>query len=248
MIKILVIGDSCVDKFIYGNCDRICPEAPVPVFNPINITENGGMAKNVQSNIKSLDVYCDIMTNEELIVKTRYVDSKTNQMLIRVDEHDYVKKRINLKKLKDVIHKYDSVVVVDYDKGFLNEDDLKEIVSIHKNVFFHTKKKLSWNYIKARFIQINQYEYKNTYKEVEDMKGHIEDKLIVTYGDKGCYHQRKLYPPSRKVEARDLSGAGDTFMAAFVVSITEGRGINTAIEFAQNCSADVVEKRGVVTI
>ena len=248
MIKILVIGDSCIDKFIYGDCDRICPEAPVPVFNPLNTIENGGMSKNVQSNIKALGVRCDIVTNEDYIIKTRYVDNKTNQMLMRVDEHDYVKKRVNIEKLKNIIHKYDSIAIVDYDKGFLFEDDLEEIISLHKNVFLHTKKKLSWDYIDAKFIQINQYEYKNTYKEVEDMKEHIEDKLIVTYGDKGCYYQRKLYSPSRKVEARDLSGAGDTFMAAFVVSITKGEDVNTAIEFAQNCSANVVEKRGVATI
>ena len=34
-MKVLVIGDSCTDKFVYGECNRICPEAPVPVFNPI---------------------------------------------------------------------------------------------------------------------------------------------------------------------------------------------------------------------
>ena len=33
-MKILVIGDSCHDVFVYGKCDRICPEAPVPVFTP----------------------------------------------------------------------------------------------------------------------------------------------------------------------------------------------------------------------
>ena len=34
-MKILVIGDSCKDKYIYGLCERMCPEAPVPVFQPI---------------------------------------------------------------------------------------------------------------------------------------------------------------------------------------------------------------------
>ena len=72
-MKLLVIGDSCVDKFIYGTCDRICPEAPVPVFNPIKVKKNGGMAKNVQANIEALGVDCDIITNGELITKTRYV-------------------------------------------------------------------------------------------------------------------------------------------------------------------------------
>ena len=33
-MKILVIGDSCKDVFIYGTANRLCPEAPVPVFIP----------------------------------------------------------------------------------------------------------------------------------------------------------------------------------------------------------------------
>ena len=248
MSKFLVIGDSCVDKFIYGKCERICPEAPVLVFNPTKVEKNGGMAKNVQSNVEALKVDCDIITNSDLITKTRYVDGKTNQMLIRVDEHDYVKNRIDIEDLRGRIGNYDGVIVVDYDKGFLTEDDLGEIVCMHNNVFLHTKKKLSWEYIDARFIQINQYEYVNTYDEIEDMKGHIEDKLIVTYGDKGCYYQRRLYPQSRIIETRDLSGAGDTFMAAFAVSVVGGSNIKKSIDFAQECASKVVEKRGVVTI
>ena len=47
MKKILVIGDSCIDEFIYGKSDRLCPEAPVPIFIPTKIISNGGMALNV---------------------------------------------------------------------------------------------------------------------------------------------------------------------------------------------------------
>ena len=34
MKKILVGGDSCTDVFIYGDIERISPEAPIPVFVP----------------------------------------------------------------------------------------------------------------------------------------------------------------------------------------------------------------------
>ena len=35
MIKFLVIGDGCTDVHIYGKCNRLSPEAPVPILNPI---------------------------------------------------------------------------------------------------------------------------------------------------------------------------------------------------------------------
>jgi bifunctional ADP-heptose synthase (sugar kinase/adenylyltransferase) len=34
-IKILIIGDSCKDIFVYGNVPRLAPEGPIPVFNPL---------------------------------------------------------------------------------------------------------------------------------------------------------------------------------------------------------------------
>ena len=63
MSKVLVIGDSCTDVFVYGDIERVCPEAPVPVFNPIKRTENGGMAKNVVANLEALGVKVDVITN-----------------------------------------------------------------------------------------------------------------------------------------------------------------------------------------
>jgi D-beta-D-heptose 7-phosphate kinase/D-beta-D-heptose 1-phosphate adenosyltransferase len=247
-VKILVIGDSCTDKFIYGTCDRICPEAPVPVFAPTKVKTNGGMALNVQSNVQAFGVDCDIITNGELITKTRYVDSKTNQMLLRVDEHDYVKTKVDIEDVRNRINGYDGVIISDYNKGFLSEEDIDVITTECKNVFLNTKKKFSWNFVDARFIQLNQYEYENTLREIDDMRDDIYDKLIVTYGDRGCYYQKELYPPPHKVGVRDLSGAGDTFISAFAVNFIENNDVYKAIDFAQDCASKVVAKRGVVTI
>ena len=93
MSKVLVIGDSCRDIFIYGEIDRICPEAPVPVIKPVNRTENGGMAKNVVNNLEALGVdTVNIITNFSEIKKIRYVDFKSNQLVLRVDEDDRCEK------------------------------------------------------------------------------------------------------------------------------------------------------------
>ncbi|MBL4716123.1 MAG: D-glycero-beta-D-manno-heptose-7-phosphate kinase, partial [Bacteroidia bacterium] len=50
----LVIGDSMLDTYLWGNVDRISPEAPVPIVS-LNKRENRlGGAANVALNIKSL--------------------------------------------------------------------------------------------------------------------------------------------------------------------------------------------------
>jgi len=46
-MKVLVIGELCIDRFVYGVIKRLSPEAPIPVLSPIEITANEGMAGNV---------------------------------------------------------------------------------------------------------------------------------------------------------------------------------------------------------
>ena len=80
-MNVLVIGDSCKDVFIYGDIERMSPEAPVPVFKPTHEESNGGMARNVYNNLKALGVNATLITNKEEIIKTRYVDGGHNQMV-----------------------------------------------------------------------------------------------------------------------------------------------------------------------
>ena len=241
-MKILIIGDSCKDKFIYGKCERICPEAPVPVFNPVKEVTSGGMSKNVFSNLKSLapDWDINLVTNEDSISKTRLVDIKTNQMLLRVDENDSCPRITNINDLGN----YDAVIISDYNKGFLHKLDIEFLLNKYPLTFIDSKK-LFGDYIKnASFIKINQTEYEKNANNLVDYKG----QLIVTLGEKGVKWGNLLLSPSRQAEVSDLSGAGDTFLAGFVYHYLSHRNTSKAIEFAQNCSLEVVEKKGVVTV
>ncbi|HZG01681.1 MAG TPA: bifunctional ADP-heptose synthase [Chitinophagales bacterium] len=55
-LKILVVGDVMLDKYIWGNVDRISPEAPVPVLALQKQEERLGGAANVAMNLASLGV------------------------------------------------------------------------------------------------------------------------------------------------------------------------------------------------
>ena len=45
MKKVLVIGDICKDVFHYVKCERLCPEAPVPVVTVVETKSNDGNKK-----------------------------------------------------------------------------------------------------------------------------------------------------------------------------------------------------------
>ena len=243
--KILVIGESCMDVFCYGNVERLCPEAPAPVFNPVEETRNPGMAKNVQKNVQALAGRCDLFTNQnwENVTKTRYVHNNTNQMFVRVDKNDEkIERSHTLNKIE--YEKYGLIIISDYNKGFLTEEDILNISSSHESVFLDTKKKLGPWCKNVRFIKINNYEF-NKVKDSVDQS--IKDKLIVTIGKNGCLFQEKTYPVE-EVEIKDVSGAGDTFIAALAVEYTKSQNIEKAILFANECATKVVQKKGVSTI
>ena len=130
-MKILVIGDSCTDVFVYGSCTRLCPEAPIPVFNPSKTITNQGMAGNVVENLRALGVRkTELITNTEQIQKTRYVETKSNQMLLRVDGNDKVSNSFDYRKVD--FESYDAVIVADYDKGYLTYEDIQKAVDYVK--------------------------------------------------------------------------------------------------------------------
>ena len=72
MVKnILVIGDSCIDEYIYCSTNRFCPDAPVPILKPEAYVSTEGMAGNVADNLRALGANVDLITNANQIKKTR---------------------------------------------------------------------------------------------------------------------------------------------------------------------------------
>ena len=243
-MKVLVIGDSCTDVFVYGYCKRLCPEGPVPIFEPSRTITNMGMSGNVVANLKSLGAEkVELVTNKEQITKTRYVEEKANHMIIRIDSNDKVSNSFDVKRVP--FNDYDAVIVSDYDKGFLTLTDLKLISESHPLTFIDTKKPLGPEMSGYTFIKINEVEWENCKGQTYEM---WNDKLIVTMSERGAMYNGVTYPVNNDIEVRDLSGAGDTFMASLVISYLKTKSIERSIQFANECATKVVQKRGVVTL
>tara|TARA_R110000851_G_scaffold144828_1_gene284094 strand:- start:1114 stop:1845 length:732 start_codon:yes stop_codon:yes gene_type:complete len=243
-MKILVIGESCLDVFHYGECKRLCPEAPVPIFNSIETKENGGMAMNVFNNVKSMKGNVEILTNPKWkeIKKTRFVEANTNHMFMRLDERDnqYGKIKLDVQYLKN----FEAIIVSDYDKGYLSNSDLIKISKNHPLTFLDTKKTLGPWSTDFTYVKINGVEYEETkHTLTQEMKKN----LIITQGKNGCIFRNKVYKV-KMVEVKDVSGAGDTFISALCYEYVKTRNIEKAIHFANECATKVVQRKGVSTI
>lgn len=240
--NVLLIGDSCIDEYKIGTVDRLSPEAPVPVIKLVEEYSLPGMAANVHNNLKQLGIDADFITNTQEIIKTRYIDKRSGQHLLRVDSEPEIVQWSG--KTVKPLNSYDAVVISDYDKGFLKYINIEQIVhSVRCPVFIDTKKTdladLSPPFtVPHVYIKINELEFKNAKT--------LADNLIVTLGDRGAQYKGKIYPTT-KVEVSDVCGCGDTFLAALVYNYLNTNNIETAIEFANRASAVTVSHSGVYT-
>lgn len=233
--NILLIGDSCVDEYVYGTCTRLNPEAPVPVLDYSRTELKPGMAANVYENLKAFKVNLEFITNKEKIVKTRYIDGKYNHQILRVDKHE------KLSPLPDSVStdKYDAVVISDYDKGFITKERLFNLVeTIKVPIFLDTKKKVIPDSENC-FVKINEIEFNNL---VDPPKN-----LITTLGDNGARYRDKIYP-TEKVTVFDVVGAGDTFLAALAYFYLLFNSIEKAIPYANKASSIVVQHTGTYVL
>ncbi len=245
MSRVLLIGEQCDDIFIYGDTPRLSPEGPAPVFIPKREVYNGGMGMNVMKNLMALDIDVDFEHQQAPITKTRHIHESSNTLLLRIDEEK------NIDNIGDRLPKldfwdYPMVIVSDYNKGFLTEEDIAYIGFKHPNVICDTKKKLGEWCKDLRFIKLNRTEFENN-KEFIEENDWILEKLIITLDKDGCMYNGTSYP-TEQVEIMDISGAGDTFVAGFVKMFLDTEDVPKSIQFANRCSAQVVQRRGVTTI
>jgi bifunctional ADP-heptose synthase (sugar kinase/adenylyltransferase) len=241
MSKVLILGENCIDVFVYGYSKRKSPEGDGVVFLPQKEVYADGMAYNTANNLIAMGVDVDIITNVEEITKRRYIDNETNHLFLRVDENDVVG-RYDITKLPD-LSEYSAILISDYDKGFLTDDDIDYIAKLHPLVVVDTKKILGEWCKNIRFIKINRTEFLNNSEVIND-NSWLEEKLLVTLDEDGTIHMGVQYP-AEKVEVVDICGAGDTFIAGFTKEYISTNDVSQSILYANKVAGVVIQKKGI---
>ena len=241
-MKVLVIGDIILDKYIYGTSTRISPEAPVPVVTHLEEKTTMGGAALVYDNLKSLGVDVEMYdTLEDHSVKTRIICD--GHYITRIDEDKDADSNVVLQRIKQAdFTPYDIVVLSDYDKGTL--DNAKKIIK-HINKFnckvIVDPKRFAQNYDGAWLVKPNNSEY---YKfNFDAWKGNI----ITTdagHSVSAKIDDKEYTVPVETVEVSDVTGAGDCFIAGFVYGLTKGYPYKKCLEVAVKGSTESVKHAG----
>ena len=125
--KILVVGDIMLDRFIFGNVNRISPEAPVPVVRSIEEKYSLGGCGNVLRNLINLGVQASIIS---FVGKDR-AGEKIKQHLRKkgISIKHIIESESNRRTEKmRIVAEGQQVVRVDWDTNNLNDQNLNKVL------------------------------------------------------------------------------------------------------------------------
>jgi len=245
-MKVLVIGDVIIDKYIYGTSERLSPEAPVPVVKHLREVETLGGAGLVYKNLKSLGVDVTLFDTEQpRSIKTRVICD--GHYVTRIDDD----KHANSAAVLDAVQatdftKYDYVILSDYNKGVLDEslDIIEHLNAFGCKVIVDPKEHAN-HYINAWLIKPNYSEF--TKFGFISWQGNIittnAGNNVVATIDNTDYDI-----PVEAVEVSDVTGAGDCFLAAFVYGLTKQYNHKKCLELAVKGSREAVKHVGTHTL
>jgi len=296
--SIAVIGDVMLDKYIFGEVERISPEAPVPITLVTGEKFVPGGAANTAANVATLggrallfgltgaDEAKDVLVNESKkfginVRGLRSIEGRRTTQKIRVLGQSQQLLRIDYEELKalEVVEQnnlvqdlkaatsLNAVLVSDYAKGLISENLMKHIFEhCHKNnilVFIDPKPDHQAWYRGAFMITPNRKEaeamvgyklssHENVLKAGKQLQANLGAHILITLGDKGmCLFEKNQEALVIQTEARevyDVSGAGDTAVAALCLGYCSGMSLRESAVFANKAAGIKVGKLGTAPV
>ncbi|TLE00248.1 D-glycero-beta-D-manno-heptose-7-phosphate kinase [Helicobacter muridarum] len=292
-IRVLVIGDLMLDKYIWGSSNRLSPEAPVAVVSVDKESFTLGGACNVANNLIAMnakvtiygaighdaegDLLQDFLINKGIqancyksnrptTTKTRVMASK-HQML-RIDRENSSNLETSLydemyEDLRRHISQYDCMILSDYQKGVLSHEFAQKLIALANSVkipvLCDPKGDDYSKYRHATLITPNKKEAQIATKITIHNDASLKDALLklqdisqVTYPlitlsedgigflENGFLHKK----PTIAREVYDVSGAGDTVIAALAIALAHNLSLDYATTFANAAAAVVIAKLG----
>jgi D-beta-D-heptose 7-phosphate kinase / D-beta-D-heptose 1-phosphate adenosyltransferase len=294
--RVIVVGDLMLDHYVFGQVDRVSPEAPVPVLHVNAERWTLGGAANVAANILALGGQADLVgvvgddadaqrlagllntphgsvaahlvraAGRPTALKTRYLSGQ--QQMIRVDREDCGPLSVELEDavicaVSDVLADGGVLVVSDYGKGLLSDRVLRALFHLadakNATTIVDPKRRDLGAYRGAGFITPNRKELAlSTGLPCEsDAEAQAAAAaafavsgaaVLLTRSEKGMSLFRDEVEPVHLATAArsvfDVSGAGDTVVAAVSLGLASGLRVEAAMRLANAAAGVVVAKHG----
>jgi rfaE bifunctional protein kinase chain/domain len=291
--RLLVVGDVMLDRYWFGDVERISPEAPVPVAKIVRMEERPGGAANVARNVAALGATATLLsvtgddeagtTLERLLAGERVHTSflrdasltttvklrviARQQQLLRIDLETTPSREVLSAKLTDFERLQDDadvIVMSDYGKGGLAHiATMIELARAKGRRVLVDPKGEDWaKYRGATLITPNRGELRQVigrWSDEQELARKAQwlraelgiDALLVTRSEEGMSlfdEHGATSIPAQAREVFDVSGAGDTVIAALGTLIAAGASLVEAMHIANEAAGVVVGKLGTAVV
>ena len=258
-MTILVCGDAMTDRYWFGEVLRISQEAPVPVVRVIREEERPGAAANVARNVVAMGSSCETLfsPSSDPVVKIRVIGKQ--QQVVRVD-FDRPQDPVSSDEFDRKIALADIVVFSDYGKGALAEVKtlLMRAKQRGKTVLVDPKGYDYTRYRGADLVKPNLHEMRELvgrWGSEDDLRRKAErvmrdahiGAILLTRAEAGMTLYQASGATHIASEARevyDVSGAGDTAIAAVAVALEHGYTLEESARYANRAAGIVVGRFG----
>ena len=226
--------------------------------------ENGAI---VEKLLGEGGVRCELQHEHGFSTITKLRVLSQHQQLIRLDfEDSHVPGHFSLaKKLQDLIQEFDVIVLSDYGKGTLHgiQELIKHCRNVGKTVVVDPKGDDFTRYRGASLITPNLKEFQSIVGACEDDDQIHEqglnllaelglEALLVTRGEQGMSllsaQGDAMHIPTHAREVYDVTGAGDTVIAALAAALAAGAERQQAVRLSNLAAGVVVAKLGSATV
>ena len=305
-LTVLVLGDLMLDCWIYGQVERISPEAPIPVLRiepekrrwslgaACNVAENVAalgakailigvtgedaardqialLARDIGGEARRLVPYLIAEPGRSTTVKTRYIAN--GQQLLRADQETIAPLAAStedavLEIFRSHLAEADIVILSDYAKGVLSDRVLQGAIAAAEAsgipVAADPKHADFSRYRGVTVLKPNRHEI----RRATGIDCHDDDTteaagrhalaaasakaIVVTRGEHGLSvvtaDGPALHLPTQARQVFDVSGAGDTVIAALAVALASGAPLADAARLANVAAGIVVAKPGTATV
>lgn len=260
--KIVVVGDIMLDRYVFGEIDKVSPEAHAPILDVTKEVTCLGGAGNVAVNLMRHDdihligyigddeagrlvkehveeqgIYGHLFATTKTTTKTRL----SQPQILRVDDEENVKAHVDDEIIKDIKNiDPDLIIVSDYAKGTITQNLFDKLKGLEKRIIVDPKPKNNVDYSGCYLVVPNL-------KESKDLVGTYEN-MLVTKGVKGMTlykNGKKAFSiPSYPTDVYDVTGAGDIVMATLATRLVHNCALETAIVHSNKMASIGISKKG----
>ena len=252
-----------IDRYWMGEVDRISPEAPVPVVKMVREEERPGAAANVARNCEAMGAKVDrvFSLTSAKVVKIRLIARQ--QQVARVD-FDYQQQAVEEDEFISKLPGADVVVFSDYGKGALG--GVRRLIELAKDagktVLVDPMGVDYEKYRGADLVKPNLHEMKDIVggwvseaaleEKVTALRNHYTiSAVLLTRAAAGMTLFSEGTVKHIEAEARevyDVSGAGDTAIAALAVGMAKGLSLERAAMYANKAAGIAVGRFGTAIV